>query len=817
MVTGRILQLVLIAISVGFGIGQSYGQIVRDGSLGQTAGALSGPNFTIGVQNPGQQIQGNNLFHSFSDFNVQIGQSATFTGPSSIANIISRVTGQNLSTIDGLISSRAAMPSANFFLINPNGLVVGPHASFNVGGSVNLSTADYLRLTDGGKFFASLTKQSTLTSAPVTAFGFLGETPAKAITLQSDAGLTQKVPFFVESDGAAAAGSTQQQPLSLIGGDIAITGRTIATNGGQINLVSVASGGEVLPNAGPGGSPILSQVASRGAITLSTGATLDSGVPPRPNDPFDAAPSGNIFIRAGQLVMDRATITAQSRGWNRVAPLPPGPPDPLTGGSIDVEAESMSLQRTSQIRSSIFDQTFFDDVTTSQPSAAYVGSLFNEGLFGCTSCPITYFTIGEVRLKTRSLTTNGLELSAAANSNSGSPRAGNIFIEGLAGEADFVALSDTRISSSTNQTTFQGAGAGGTLQILAKDMVLDNTQLTASAVLGGPIKLGSSNHIRLVNSALFSSTTEGKAGQISLTAGNAIEVDGGSIVSRGNGRNSGDINIVAPSITVAAGNIDATAVQAPGSIVLSGENITLTNAASLSVNKRDFSVSAEPAGDISLRASDSIRLNGGSRLESKSPSSSGGNIILLANNLIYLRDSQITTSVTSTTGNGGNVIIDPPAVVLQNSNITANALQGRGGTISIVGNVVLLDPTSSLNASAGPAGVDGQINIQAPLQQLAGAIAPLPQAFAVSSNLYGQRCAAQKGGQFSSFVQGARDGIPPQPGDLLASPLALDLLTPLPSGLDRQAVPKLAGATPPVPLGDEAQAAAVFTHIACGS
>jgi len=87
---------------------------------------------------------------------------------------------------------------------------------------------------------------------------------------------------------------------------------------------------------------------------------------------------------------------------------------------------------------------------------------------------------------------------------------------------------------------------------------------------------------------------------------------------------------------------------------------------------------------------------------------------------------------------------------------------------------VLQEPGSVLDATAGPAGISGTINIQSPIQQLSGAIAPLPQAFAVATNLYGQRCATQKGGQFSSFVEGARDGVPPQPGDLIPSPLLLE-------------------------------------------
>src|SRR5262245_42842500 len=73
-------------------------QITFDGSLGP-AGSLAGPNFIIGSDR-GRTV-GNNLFQSFGLFNVQHGESATFTGPGSIANVIGRVTGGQISTIDG--------------------------------------------------------------------------------------------------------------------------------------------------------------------------------------------------------------------------------------------------------------------------------------------------------------------------------------------------------------------------------------------------------------------------------------------------------------------------------------------------------------------------------------------------------------------------------------------------------------------------------------------------------------------------------------------------------------------------------------------
>ena len=64
--------------------------IVLDGSFG-TSGALPGPNYMISA-NFGKEV-GNNLFHSFNQFNLISSESATFTGPSNIQNIVSRITG----------------------------------------------------------------------------------------------------------------------------------------------------------------------------------------------------------------------------------------------------------------------------------------------------------------------------------------------------------------------------------------------------------------------------------------------------------------------------------------------------------------------------------------------------------------------------------------------------------------------------------------------------------------------------------------------------------------------------------------------------
>ena len=197
---------------------EANAQIVTDGTVGP-AGALTGPNFAIG-DDLGTTV-GTNLFHSFSAFIILTSESATFSGPDAIDNIISRVTGGTASTIDGLL--RSTIVSADFYLINPNGIMFGANASLDVDGSFHASTSDHLRFSDGQLFSASFPDGNILTVAPPEAFGFLGASFG-SITV---------------TDSILQVGD--KQTLSLIGGDVTITAPVfgfLEAPGGQINLIS---------------------------------------------------------------------------------------------------------------------------------------------------------------------------------------------------------------------------------------------------------------------------------------------------------------------------------------------------------------------------------------------------------------------------------------------------------------------------------------------------------------------------------------------------------------------------------------------------
>jgi len=153
----------------------------------------------------------------------------------------------------------------------------------------------------------------------------------------------------------------------------------------------------------------------------------------------------------------------------------------------------------------------------------------------------------------------------------------------------------------------------------------------------------------------------------------------------------------------------------------------------------------------------------------------GGDIRITAANFLRLRDSAITAEVGGGTSTvGGNITIDPQFIVLQNSQIRANAFEGQGGIITLSAQrAFLADPASTVSAdAASKLGINGLVAIQAPVQSITGALAPLPQAFARTTELLRNRCATRaREGTASRFVLGGRDGVPLEPGSWLPSAL----------------------------------------------
>ncbi|MCB1919797.1 MAG: filamentous hemagglutinin N-terminal domain-containing protein, partial [Candidatus Competibacteraceae bacterium] len=305
-------------------------QVTLDGTLGP-AGPLSGPNYAIPAE-VGQQ-HGGNLFHSFGQFSIHAEESATFSGPNSVSNIIGRVTGGQVSTIDGLL--RSTIPGANLYLLNPAGLLFGPNATLDVSGSFHASTADYLRLGEGGRFEALTPGNSVLTVAPVEAFGFLGDAPGQ-LTIQDS--------FLRFREG---------QTLSLIGGDLTLHNTTLYAPAGRIDLAAVSSAGDVLPTAT---GLEVNGVTQRGDLHITRDPTAAlPEIDGRPVEDVDASGRGGgaIVIRAGNMQAEGVMLSTDTRGDQ-------------PGGGIDIALTGdLTITRSGQIHSNAFGSGNAGNVTIS--------------------------------------------------------------------------------------------------------------------------------------------------------------------------------------------------------------------------------------------------------------------------------------------------------------------------------------------------------------------------------------------------------------------------------------------------------------------
>ena len=99
----------------------------------------------------GTQV-GGNQFHSFQDFSVPTSNTAHFDTAPTTVNAIGRVTGSNISNIDGILRTNG---TTNLYLVNPNGIVFGANAKLDIAGSFSASTANSIKFSDGSEFSAT--------------------------------------------------------------------------------------------------------------------------------------------------------------------------------------------------------------------------------------------------------------------------------------------------------------------------------------------------------------------------------------------------------------------------------------------------------------------------------------------------------------------------------------------------------------------------------------------------------------------------------------------------------------------------------------
>ena len=166
-----------LLLSIGLPGKEATAQVVPTAAGAGTTVETVGDRINIG----GGQLSNNqdNLFHSFEQFDITADQTANFETIPGVQNVFGRINDVAPSIINGTLQVSGS--SANLYLINPAGILMGPNAGLNLSGGFTATTATSIGF-ENGQLNAETYSYDSLASAPET-FYFNGEETGSIVNL----------------------------------------------------------------------------------------------------------------------------------------------------------------------------------------------------------------------------------------------------------------------------------------------------------------------------------------------------------------------------------------------------------------------------------------------------------------------------------------------------------------------------------------------------------------------------------------------------------------------------------------------------------
>ena len=518
---------------------------------------------------------------------------------------------------------------------------------------------------------------------------------------------------------------------------------TSATLGNPVGSITVGSiNTSVAAGNGNGGDVILSAtqnvvtgnirtyggvIGNSGNITINAkslsytnGTALDASTKGQGN-------AGNISITASDLVsFDTGSLVLSNVINGAVG----------NAGNVTINAGSLAVNSGAQLEAITYGQGNAGNIIINAADTVLFSGRSSNNIIFASAAGTTIESTGvgnggNITINARSVSfLNGARLEA---STTGTGNAGNITINatdnvllsginsgyateihsdvnstatGNAGTVTINASSVSLTNGAILQSNTYGNGNAGNVNINASGLVSLDASSASSDVVSGAVGNGgivtiNSGSVSLNNFSFLSTNSQGQgnAGNININAQNLNMQNGSSISSivasslgQINTGNAGKINIlVGQSITLngygtglftgALGNTTGYG----GSIFIDPQNLTLQNGAQISTSSFGFGI----GGDITI-FSNNLSLYNRSLISAFALSGNGGNITLNVPSILLLRYASNITATAFTlpnkVGNGGNININAGfivAVCTEDSNIYANAFTGNGGNITI--------------------------------------------------------------------------------------------------------------------------------------
>ncbi|BAY70710.1 filamentous hemagglutinin N-terminal domain-containing protein [Anabaena sp. FACHB-709] len=755
-VTSVCLGLACVFLAAGRSL-PATAQVTSDGTTNTTVNPSSN-NFQI----INGTARGNNLFHSFSNFSLPKDTSATFdlTNTPNITNIFSRVTGGNISHIDGLIETIKSNNPVSLFLMNPAGIVFGSNASLNIGGSFVGTTANSLKFADGTEFSANNPSSIPLLTMSVPIGLQMGSNPNPIIVEGTGHALTapSTVAPITQNPSASELRVKPGKTLALVGGNLNLIGATLNAPEGRLELGSLSGVGMVSLNPIAQGYQLSYQSGQSFAdiqltqkSLLTVGALLSAG----------ALNAGSAQLQGRHIQISDGSIIFSKNLGN------------VAGGETFLQAsegiEIFGTTANAQIRSGIRSE----GLNTGTGSSIYIitphltisqGAGVNTNAFGSSAS-------GDIQIDAERVELSGFSpinptgVTSLTTSSRTAKSAGNLSINSnslLVSQG--AAISSLALASgSTGQVTIRSKNTTVTGDNPA-GLYSNISAITYGTGEAQTLTLDT-DRLQLLNGGAVATTSFliGEAGNLNINAKESILIDGRSQT------NNSSINSAVLSSTALIKqlfNLPNILSANAGTVNVTTPTLTLTNGGAVSVTNEGTG----DGGHINITAN-RIFLDRQGSIQAQTLSGEGGNITSQVSDLLLLRHNSLISATSGGTGNGGNISINAPVIAgLENSDIIANAVKGRGGNIDISTQGIIglafhntltprVDQTNDITASS-EFNINGTVKINNIGVDPNSGLVELPENITDPSQQIATGCSNTFG---SSFVATGRGGIPQNP------------------------------------------------------
>lgn len=737
--TENLLQKLVVCSFIVLAGTPAKAQITPDNTLGAESSKIT-PNVPIGGaaadRIDGGATRGSNLFHSFSDFNINDGQRVYFGNPAGIQNILTRVTGGNASNILGTLGVDGG---ANLFLLNPNGIIFGQNARLDLRGSFVGTTANAIGFGEQGFFSATDPNSPPLLTVQPSALLYTqinGGGITNRAQPQAELGSRYFVGGNVTFDGGGAFVAGNRIELGGLAGEGTV-GLTGSGNELQLNFPQgVPKADVVLQNSAgafaTNGGAIAVQA---GNLNLSGNSVISTNLNPGEGSP--SSPAGDVDINAtGAVTVDGNSGISSVGSKNSLG----------DSGNVSIDADSIRLSNTSQIYTG--SEKNRGSVRLNATSDLTLDGGSGIQTFGT---PTSIGNSGDITVNARNI--NLSNTSAINSGNIGQGRGGKTTLQAT----DAIALSSgSTIESSIIplKSDLINSSASGDIEIAARSLTLDGENIYISSInlsegSAGDIRITTDDSISLNGFAFISSSTNGQGdgGDIGLTT-RSLTLSNGSFIGvppTGSG-NSGNLLVNASDSVTLSGTrvfID----PADGKNTITGSRLSTAalgsggNSGQITINTGRLSIydggylstgtnfESGQAGDITINASDSFNLVGAD--PSGNPSNintvnlgnrDAGNVTINTGRL-SIRDGARLRTFSPGTGQGGDITIKAtdsvelvgasPDDKFNSELLTFSNGSGNAGRVSIDTRRLSLGNGSDINASTGGSGQGGDVNINA--------------------------------------------------------------------------------------------------------